>query len=378
MPTPVIPLMQFLVEVPDFRAASGKRHPLSAILALACAACLCGYRSYGAMAEWGRNYGAGLIAALGFTRSTTPCAATLHTVFKQLDIASFEAKLSAWAEQALVAQPGAAGQLEAIACDGKTLRGSRKLGAPGSHLLAAVSQRLGLTLTQCAVADKTNELSAIHEILTGLLLTGRVITTDALHTQREFAQAVLDAGGDYLMFVKDNQPQLREDIATLFQEPQMVAETLTTARTLDPDHGRIEERRLTASWALVGYTDWPGLQQVFQLERTITIKKTRQQRHEVVYGVTSLPPQRADAARLLQYARGHWRVEAGHWIRDVTFDEDRSQVRCGHIPQAMAALRNTAIALMRIAGETNIAAAARRYAAQPWAALALIGINREN
>ena len=370
--------MQFLVEVPDFRAASGKRHPLSAILALACAACLCGYRSYGAMAEWGRNYGAGLIAALGFTRSTTPCAATLHTVFKQLDIASFEAKLSAWAEQALVAQPGAAGQLEAIACDGKTLRGSRKLGAPGSHLLAAVSQRLGLTLTQCAVADKTNELSAIHEILTGLLLTGRVITTDALHTQRAFAQAVLDAGGDYLMFVKDNQPQLREDIATLFQEPQMVAETLTTARTLDPGHGRIEERRLTASWALVGYTDWPGLQQVFQLERTITIKKTRQQRHEVVYGVTSLPPQRADAARLLQCARGHWRVEAGHWIRDVTFDEDRSQVRCGHIPQAMAALRNTAIALMRMAGETNIAAAARRYAAQPWAALALIGITREN
>jgi hypothetical protein len=89
MPTAVIPLMQFLVEVPDFRAASGKRYPLSAILALACAAIVCSYRSYGAIAEWGRNYGAGLIAALGFTRSTTPCAATLHTVFKQLDIAGF-------------------------------------------------------------------------------------------------------------------------------------------------------------------------------------------------------------------------------------------------------------------------------------------------
>ena len=135
----------------------------------------------------------------------------------------------------------------------------------------------------------------------------------------------------------------------------MVAETQTTARTLDLRHGRIEERRLTASWALVDYTDWPGLQQVFQLERTITIKKTRHQRHEVVYGATSLAPQRADAARLLQYARSHWRVEAGHWIRDVTFDEDRSHVRCGHSPQAMAALRNAAIALMRIACETNIA-----------------------
>jgi predicted transposase YbfD/YdcC len=135
---------------------------------------------------------------------------------------------------------------------------------------------------------------------------------------------------------------------------------------------------LTARWALVGYTDWPGLQQIDQLERTVTIKKTCQQRHEVFHGVTSLPPQHADAARLLQCARGHWRVEVGHWIRDVNFDEDRSQVRCGHIPQTMAALRNTAIALMRLAGETNIAAAARRYAAQPWAALALIGISREN
>jgi predicted transposase YbfD/YdcC len=378
MPTPVIPLMPFLVEVPDFRAASGKRYPLSAILALACAAILCGYRSYGAMAEWGRNYGAALVAALGFTRSTTPCAATLHAVFKYLDVVCFEAKLAAWAEQVLAALPPGTDPVEAVACDGKTLRGSRKLGAPGSHLLAAVSQRLGLTLTQCAVADKTNELSTMPEILAGLLLSGRVITTDALHTQREFAQAVLAAGGDYIMFVKDNQPQLREDIATLFQEPQVVAETLTTARTLDLGHGRIEERRLTASWALIGYTDWPGLQQVFQLERTITLKKTGQQRHEVVYGVTSLPAPRADATRLLRYTRGHWRIEAGHWIRDVTFDEDRSQVRCGHIPQVMAALRNTAIALMRLAGETNIAAAARRYAAQPWAALALLGIAREN
>jgi predicted transposase YbfD/YdcC len=378
MPTPVIPLMQFLVEVPDFRAASGKRHPLSAILALACAAILCGYRSYGAMAEWGRNYGAALVAALGFTRSTTPCAATLHTVFKHLDVDCFEAKLGAWAEQALAAQPCTAEQLEALACDGKTLRGSRKLGAPGSQLLATVSQRLGLTLSQCAVAAGSSEQSAMQDLLTGLLLTGRVITADALHTQREFAQAVLDAGGDYILFVKDNQPQLREDIAPLFQEPQVVAETLTTARTLDLAHGRIEERRLTASWALIGYTDWPGLQQVFQLQRTSIIKKTGQQRHETVYGVTSLSTQQADATRLLHCSRDHWRIEASHWIRNVTFDEDRSQVRGGHIPQVMAALRNTTIALMRMVGETNIAAATRRYAAQPWAALALIGITREN
>lgn len=378
MPATVIPLMQYLVEVPDFRAASGKRHPLSAILALACAAILCGYRSYGAMAEWGRNYGGALVAALGFTHPTTPCAATLHTVFKHLDVAALEMQLGQWAEQVLAAQTGASDPPAALACDGKTLRGSRQLGAPGSHLLAVVSQRLGLTLQQCAVPEKTNELSAIQDVLAGVLLTGRVITTDALHTQRDLAQGVIDAGGDYLMVVKANQPQLQEDIVTLFQEPQVVAETLTTARSVDAGHGRIEERRLTASWALQDYTDWPGQQQVFQLERTITIKKTGDRRHEVIYGVTSLTPQQADATRLLRYMRGHWRIEATHWIRDVTFDEDRSLVRSGHIPQVMAALRNTAIALMRMAGETNIAAACRRHAAQPWSALALIGISTEN
>jgi predicted transposase YbfD/YdcC len=378
MPDSVIPLMQYLVEVPDFRAARGRRHPLSAILALACAAILCGYRSYGAMAEWGRNYGGALVAALGFTQPTTPCAATLHTVFRHLDVAALEAQLGQWAEQVLAGQPHGAAPPEAVACDGKTLRGSCKLGAPGTHLLAVVSQRLGLPLQQCAVAEKTNELTAIYDVLAGLVLTGRVITTDALHTQREMAQAVLDAGGDYLMCVKANQPQLLEDISTLFQEPQVVAETLTTARSVDAGHGRIEERCLTASWALLGYTDWPGHQQVFQLERTITIKKTGVQRHEIVYGITSLSPQQADAARLLRYTRGHWRIEVTHWIRDVTFDEDRSQVRSGHIPQVMAALRNTAIALMRLAGETNIAAACRRHAAQPWTALALIGITVEN
>jgi predicted transposase YbfD/YdcC len=376
MPASVIPLIEVLVEVPDFRAARGRRHPLVAILALACAAMLCGYRSYSAIAEWGHNYGAPLLAALGF-KHAAPCVGTLHFVLRHLDAARLEACLAQWANQVLATQEGEAG--EALATDGKTLRGSQKGGAPGAHLLATVSQRLGLTLTQCAVADKTNELTAMQAMLEGLLLTGRIITADALHTQRSFAEAVLAAGGDYVLIAKENQPQLCDDIRTLFQEPEVVKETLTQATTIDLGHGRIEVRRLIASSALVGYTPWPGLQQVFQIQRTITIKKTAQRRQEVVYGVTSLSPQQADAARLLTLVRGHWRIEnRSHWVRDVTFDEDRSTVRCGSTPQVMAALRNTTIALMRLAGHTNIAAACRHYAARPWAALALIGIHAEN
>jgi len=296
----------------------------------------------------------------------------LHSVFRQLDVTQFERRLGRWAEAALAASPAAPG--EAIAIDGKTVRGSAKQGAAGAHLLSAVSQRLGLTLAQVALADKAGEQSHIQQVLAGLLLEGRLVTVDALHTQRAVAQAILDAGGDYIMVVKDNQPQLRDDIATLFTDVPTFQDTLTQAHTTEAGHGRIETRRLIVSTALVGYTDWPGLQQVFCLERTVLVKKTGLQHHETTYGVASLPPAQADARRLLQATRGHWRIEASHWIRDVTFDEDRSQVRCGHIPQVMAALRNTTLALLRGAGETNIAAACRRLAAQPAAALALIGI----
>jgi predicted transposase YbfD/YdcC len=104
-------------------------------------------------------------------------------------------------------------------------------------------------------------------------------------------------------------------------------------------------------------------------------KKSGQHRKQTVYAVTSLDQKRAGAEGLLKIVRGHWTIEnKSHWVRDVTMDEDRSQVRCKNIPQVMAALRNTAIGLMRSSGETNIAAACRRFAAQPWNALALIGI----
>jgi predicted transposase YbfD/YdcC len=373
------PLRDTLHEIPDPRHARGRRYPLAAILALMCVAMLCGYRSYSAMANWGRCYGQKLVRALGFTRGQTPCAATLHHVLRQLDGSLVEAALGAWAERVLTAIPPAAGELEALAIDGKTLRGSRQQGAPAVHLLSVLSHRLGLTVWQQAVADKTNEMPVLEEVLRGLLLEGRVITVDAWLTQRAIADRLVEGGGDYVMLVKGNQPQLQHNIRLVFQESTALAETMTACDTMDHGHGRLEERRLTASTALVDYRDWPGLAQVFQVERRVTVKKSGAQRVEVVYGVTSLSPERARPEGLLRLVRQHWQIENQvHWVRDVTFDEDRSQVRCGSIPQVMAAFRHTAIALMHWAGETNIAAACRRFAAQPWLALALIGITPDN
>jgi predicted transposase YbfD/YdcC len=371
------PLIEVLAEMPDLRSRRGKRHPLSAILAMACCATLCGYRSYSALAEWGRNYGTGIAQALGFTHNT-PCAATLHTIFRQLDRADLEARLGTWAESVVVSTPAASAGEGAVALDGKTLRGSQKQGAPGVHLLSALSHHVGLTLTQQAVDAKTNEITQVETVLRQLVLKDRVVTMDALLTQRHVAQAIVDKGGDYVMIVKENQPQLRADIELVFTLPP-AGDRQETARTVDIGHGRIEQRNITTSEALVGYSTWPGLAQVFELGRHVIMQKTGQERVEVVYGVTSLSSERATPGRVLDLVRGHWSIEnKSHWVRDVTFDEDRSQVRCGSIPQVMAALRNTAIGLLRWAGHTNIAAACRRLAAQPAQALALIGIEFEN
>lgn len=200
------PLIEVLAEIPDFRHNRGKRHSLAAILALACSAMLCGYRSYTAIAEWGRYYGAHLTQALGFPRQS-PCAATLHTVLRRIDREVLEAKLGAWAEAMLAGIPPAEDEEEVLAIDGKTLRGSRKQGAPGAHLLSALAHRLGLTLAQQAVADKTNEIPVVLDLLRHVVLEGRVVTVDALLTQRHIAQQIVEAGGAYVMPVKENQPQ---------------------------------------------------------------------------------------------------------------------------------------------------------------------------
>jgi predicted transposase YbfD/YdcC len=366
------PVIEHIATLADPRGRRGRRHPLGAMIALAVAATLCGYRSYTAIAEWGRTYGAGLSLALGFTRAQTPCAATFYHLFRRLDREMLDACLGRWEAAVLAACPGAAAEIPAVAIDGTTLRGSRKQGAPLTHLLSAVSHHLGLTLGQVAVDEKTNEITAIHTLLARIILDGWVVTMDALLTQQKIAQAILDAGGDYIMLVKENHPTLREDIATTFADTALVA----GASTANRGHGRLERRTLTRTTALADFLSWPGQQQVFALVRTRTDQRTGVVSGDTVYGSTSLSAPRANAAFVLAQVRNHWVIEnRSHYVRDVTFAEDLSQVRTGSIPQVMATFRNTALALLRTSGETNIAAACRRMAAHPWHALALLGIS---
>lgn len=211
------PLIDILSEIPDFRKAQGKRHPLPAILSLACVAMMCGYKSYRAFSEWGRNYGKEFMKAMGFTHENGPCAATFSIIFRRINVKLLEKKIGEWAENLLGVLKGH----DNIALDGKTARGSLKQGSSVSHFLSAVGHAMGLTLAQSGVDSKTNEIGVVHEVLKNLVLEGRIVTMDALLTQRKVAEDILDGGGGPrvrgdVMIVKENQPALLDDVKTVF------------------------------------------------------------------------------------------------------------------------------------------------------------------
>jgi predicted transposase YbfD/YdcC len=207
-------------------------------------------------------------------------------------------------------------------------------------LLAAYAHQAQVVLAQEAVGHEENEIAVAPRVLEALELRDRVVTGDAMLAQRSLSQKVLAAGGDYFWVVKDNHPNLKEDIALLFAQPPF-GEVFDTIEEKSRHGGRQEVRRLWASTALNHYLQWPQVGQVCKLEREVTCKgkSTR----EVAYAITSLSPQKAGAKRLLEVWRGHWHIENGlHWVRDVVYGEDRCRIRCGQSPRVCAILRNLA------------------------------------
>lgn len=371
--------------IPDPRHAQGRRPPLVAILLLACVAMLAGARGQSGIADWAKNYGEPWRARLGFTHAKGPSQSTLQRVFARLSLPTLEAQLARWAQQLFVAfpalvempaDPAAPVALDGVAIDGKTPRMSARCGAIDAHLFSLCSHRLGCVLGQLAVSDKTNEAAASDDLLAMLLLNGVVITGDAMFAQADIAQTIRDGGNDYLLVLKENQPTLLAETMLLFDDADAVQ---ASAEETDSHSQRLERRRLTAAPELAGVTDWPGLAQVLRMERRVIDVHTGEIRDETAYALTSLPPARATPQQLLTLWRQHWHIENKvHYVRDVTFGEDDSTVRMGNGPHVLAALRNTVIGLHRALEATNIAAACRRYAAQPARALAAVGLTPDN
>jgi len=205
-------LIDVLARIPDPRGRRGVRHPLSAILSLAVLAMLTGAKSLVAIAQFGRDKGPALAHALGFRRGKTPATSTFSEVFRALDINAFEAALSVWVASRLPQGERPEGQELALSLDGKTQRGSKDGDAPGQHLVAAYVPEAQAVLTQIRVDAKTNEHKAALQLLGILPLAGTIVLGDAMFCQRDVCADVIKRGGDYIFFVKDNQPSLAADI----------------------------------------------------------------------------------------------------------------------------------------------------------------------
>lgn len=352
-------LLEVLATVPDPRDRRGRRYPLAALLAIAILAVAAGMRGYAGFATFAATAPQEVLASLG-VRFRRPSEKTFRAVFARLDAADLDRRLGRYFTDLAAARVAEDGVL-AVAVDGKTLRGARRAGATAGHLVAVFAHAARLVLGQLAVADKTNEIPVARRLLR--LFTQvkprLLVTVDAMHTQ--VATAKLICGrlrAHYLMIVKSNQPKLLARVTALpwAQVP------VTHTEGPDRGHGRVETRRLKVATATRGI-GFPYARQIVQITRERLDLSTGLRAVEVVYAICSLSFEAARPAAIAAWLRGHWSIEnSAHWVRDVTFDEDRSTVRAGVAPQVMATLRNTAINLHRLAGAANIAEACRATA----------------
>ncbi|MFK4227968.1 ISAs1 family transposase [Streptomyces sp. NPDC019890] len=255
-----------------------------------------------------------------------------------------------------------------MAVDGKTLRGAARATGRKIHLLAACDHLSGLVLAQLDVGEKTNEITCFQPLLETLAdLAGVVVTSDAMHTQREHASYLLGRGAHYIVIVKGNQRKLHQQLKSLpwNQIPLQ-------GRTRDTGHARVEIHRIKV--CTVNSLLFPGARQAVQLKRRRVDRKTGKISIKSVYAVTSLTAERAPRAELARLIRNHWKIEALHHVRDVTFAEDASHLRTGSAPRAMATWRNPAIGALRLAGKSSIASGLRHNARDASRPLALLGL----
>jgi predicted transposase YbfD/YdcC len=355
IPAPLCqPLLEVLAVVPDPRARRGVRHGLAGVVAVALSAVLAGARSYAAIGQWAADLSPEHRRQIGLTRTYAPTASAIRRLLQRLDADLLDGLLGAymWTRTAVV------DGRRVIAIDGKTVRGARTPSTPVPHLVAALDHATGTILGQLATAAKSNEIPTVRTLLATFDLAadgGVVVTVDAMHTQADTAQAITEAGGDYVFTVKANQPKLYAACKDL-PWPQVKSHT-----RVQVGHGRRAHRAIKVL-AAPEWITFAAAKQIAQIRRTTT--RAGKKSVEIVYVITSADCRAAPPATLADWIQGHWGVEnRAHWVRDVTFDEDRSRVRTGSGPQVMASLRNTAISLLRLNGATNIAAAQRHHAA---------------
>jgi predicted transposase YbfD/YdcC len=366
----------WLKRVPDPRKRRGQRYAWGTLLLVICAALMSGQQTGAAIAQWIADHAAEWQVWAPTAAGRVPSAATVRRALRLVDGGEVASALGNWVGGRLDAGAADSG-VRAVAIDGKAVRGAQTHGAK-VHLVSLVTHRHALTLAQCAVDEKSNEIPAVQRLLAGRDLRGWVVTLDAMHTQRATAEVILRQGGHYLMVVKQNQPTLYTTLEEWFACPADVAEGEQAYETAGKAHGRLERRTLRRRrLTRCGQVDWLGFPGARQgLARVCGARQlaSGRERSAVSYALTSLPLEQAGVAELEALWRGHWTIEnQSHYVRDVTCREDAGQAWRGQTPQTLAALRNGALALFRLAGWTNMAAAFRHAGASVARAFTLLG-----
>ena len=371
---PMASLFQTLQGLSDARRGQGKRYELALILCLLLLAKLAGQKTLSGATEWLRHRGVALAQRFQLRRENMPCQMTYCNVLAKVDAQQLDTILTAffvrWEAQqrcgnepSRLQTPQGSADHAHLAIDGKSIRATTKQDHP-VHQLSCYEVATGIVLWHCNVQEKQNEISALKPLLTPALVKGRILSLDAMHTQREMCAQIHQLEGEYVLIAKDNQPTLHEDIADLFADRKPDRRRWQEAETWDKGHGRIEHRHITCSPDLNDWfgKQWEGIEQVFCLERTSRIVKTGEIRHEIVYGLSSLSLSEAPASRMLHLVREHWRIEnVLHWRRDVTLGEDICQTRTGAVPSLLAQLNSTVLSLMDRAGVRNVARQMRYF-----------------
>lgn len=346
----------YFEEIEDPRISRAKKHELVDIIVIAVLSFICGAQTWNEIEDFGKANKKWLKKHLSLSNGV-PSHDTFARVFARVNPRTFQncfvTLMKSWMEQS---------EGELIALDGKTLRRShnRRHGQGCLHLVSAWASRNRLVLGQVKTASKSNEITAIKELLCLIDVKKCTVSIDAIGCQKAIAEQIKEAGGDYLLAVKGNQGHLHQGLITLFSRAKQLdyqAMVFSKEETIDGEHGRIETRRYTVlpSMYHFGYQkQWKGLQSFIQVEskREKNEKITVEHR----YYISSLKPK---AKELGHAIRQHWSVENSlHWSLDVTFNEDQSRIRKGHAPENVAILRRFVLSLLK--AETSFNAGIRR------------------